>query len=119
VVIPKSSAAALQLPTSIEPSSAQSYQQSPLLECHAKDQLHKHNMVWKELFYNTNILFSIAQSISFWNAMKMTSKLKKCYLPQSYHKRFFINIENKIKFLVAKKIRMFIQTYGATLAGNG
>ena len=102
---------------SIEPFSAQSYQQNPLLECHAKDQLHKHNMAWKELFYNTNILFSITQSTSFWNAMKMTWKLKKCYLPQSYHERLFINIENKIKFQVAKKTRMFIQTHGSTLAG--
>jgi hypothetical protein len=49
----------------------------------------------------------------------MTSKMRTSYLPPSYHdirKRLLNETKHKIKAQIAK---MFIRTYGATLAGDG
>jgi hypothetical protein len=79
-------------------------------------------MAWAEFFYNENIPFSAARSTSFKRAVKMMSEMKRSYLPPSYHdirKRLLSDTKNKIKCRNAEKTKMFIRTYGATLAGDG
>jgi hypothetical protein len=117
-----SSAAAPQLPASTGPSSAQSRQQSTIPECHVKEHRRKCDMAWAEFFYSANIPFAATRSMSFKRAMKMMSEMKKLYLPPSYHdirKRLLSDTKNKIKGRITKKTKMFTQTYGAMLAGDG
>ena len=76
---------ALQLLVSTRLSSINSCQQSTILDFHAKIQQRKCDMVWVELFFNTNIPFAVAQSASFKKAMKMMLEMKKSYLPPTYH----------------------------------
>jgi hypothetical protein len=52
----------------------------------------------------------------------MTSKMKMSYLLPLYHnirKRLFIDTKNKINVQIVERTKIFIQTYVATLAGNG
>jgi hypothetical protein len=79
-------------------------------------------MAWAEFFYSANIPFAAARSASFKKAMKMTSEMRMSYLPPSYHdirKRLLNETKHKIKARIAERTRMFIRTYGATLAVNG
>jgi hypothetical protein len=76
-------------------------------------------MAWAEFFYSANIPFAVARSASFKKAMKMTSEMRKSYLPPSYHdiqKRLFNETKHKIKAQIAERTKMFIRTYGTTLA---
>jgi hypothetical protein len=53
--------------------------------------------------------------------MKMTSEMRTSYLPPSYHdirKRLLNETKHKIKAQIAKRTKMFLRTYGATLAGD-
>jgi hypothetical protein len=100
------------------PSSALSLQQSTISVLHAEEQQRKCDMAWAELFYNANILFAAAQSTSFKKVVKMTSKMRRSYLPPSYHdicKRLFNETKHKIKAQIVERTKMFIRTYGATL----
>jgi hypothetical protein len=104
------------------PSTARSLQQSTFLVFHAKEQRRKCDMAWAEFVYSANIPFAAARSASFKKAMKMMSKMRTSYLPPSYHdihKRLLNEIKHKIKAQIAERTKMFITTYGATLAGDG
>jgi hypothetical protein len=51
----------------------------------------------------------------------MTSEMRSSYLPPSYHdirKRLLNDTKHKIKAQIAERTKMFIRTYGATLAGD-
>jgi hypothetical protein len=103
----------------LAPSSARSLQQSTIPVLHAQEQRHKCDMAWAEFFYSANIPFAVARSASFKKAMKMTSEMRKSYLPPSYHdiqKRLFNETKHKIKAQIAERTKMFIRTYGTTLA---
>ena len=79
-------------------------------------------MAWAKFFYSTNIAIAVAQSASFKKAVKMMSRMKRSYLPPSYHnmhKRLLSDTKNKIYIQIAKRAMMFIQTHGVTLAGDG
>jgi hypothetical protein len=79
-------------------------------------------MAWAKFFYTANIPFAAARSVSFKKAVKMTSKMRSSYLPHSYHdirKRLLNETKHKIKAQIAERTKMFIRTYGATLAGDG
>jgi hypothetical protein len=79
-------------------------------------------MAWVEFFYSANIPFTTARSVSFKKAVKMTSKMRSSYLLPSYHdirKRLLNETKHKIKAQIAERTKMFIRTYGATLAGDG
>jgi hypothetical protein len=120
--IRNSSSSASQLQPSAGPSNARSLQQSTIPVLHAKDQRHKCDMAWAEFFYSTNIPFAAARSTSFKEAVKMTSEMRTSYLPPSYHdiyKRLLNETKHKIKAQIAERTKMFIRTYGATLAGDG
>jgi hypothetical protein len=119
--IRNSSGTASQLQPSAGPSSARSLQQSTILVLHAKDQRCKCDMAWAELFYSTNIPFAAARSASFKKAVKMTSEMRTSYFPPSYHdirKRLLNETKHKIKAQKVERTKMFIRTYGATLAGD-
>jgi hypothetical protein len=76
-------------------------------------------MAWAEFFYSENIPFATARSTSFKKAVKMTSEMRTSYLPPSYHdirKRLLNETKHKIKAQIAERTKMFIRTYGATLA---
>jgi hypothetical protein len=52
----------------------------------------------------------------------MTSEMRTSYLPPSYHnicKRLLNETKHKIKAQIAERTKMFIRTYGATLAEDG
>jgi hypothetical protein len=52
----------------------------------------------------------------------MTSEMKTSYLPPSYHdirKRLLNETKHKIKAQIVERTKMFIRTYGATLAVDG
>jgi hypothetical protein len=120
--IQNSSGTALQLQPFVGPSSARSLQQSTIPVLHAKEQRHKYDMAWAEFFYSANIPFAAAQSASFKKAMKMTSQMRTSYLPPSYHdirKRLLNKTKHKIKAQIVERTKMFIRTYGATLARDG
>jgi hypothetical protein len=120
--IRNSSGIASQLQPSVGPSSARSLQQSTIPVLHAEDQRRKCNMAWAEFFYCTNIPFTAAQSASFKKVVKMTSEMRTSYLPPSYHdirKRLLNETKHKIKAQIVERMKMFIRTYGATLAGDG
>jgi hypothetical protein len=120
--IRNSSGTASQLQPSAGLSSAQSLQQSTIPVLHAADQRHKCDMAWAEFFYSANIPFAAARSVSFKKAVKMTSEMRSSYLPPSYHdirKRLLNETKHKIKAQIAERTKMFIRTYGATLAGDG
>jgi hypothetical protein len=117
-----SSGTASQLQSSAGPSSARSLQQSTIPVLHAEDQRCKCDMAWAEFFYNANIPFTAARSTSFKKTVKMTSELRTSYLPPSYHdirKRLLNETKHKIKAQIAERMKMFIRTYGAMLAGDG
>jgi hypothetical protein len=79
-------------------------------------------MAWAEFFYSANIPFAASRSASFKKAVKMTLEMMKSYLPPSYrdiHKRLLNETKHKIKAQIAKRTKIFIRTYGATLAGDG
>jgi hypothetical protein len=117
--IRNSSGTALQLQPSTGPSSARSNQQSTIPVLHAEDQQRKCDMAWAEFFYSENIPFATARSTSFKKAVKMTSEMRTSYLPPSYHdirKRLLNETKHKIKAQIAERTKMFIRTYGATLA---
>jgi hypothetical protein len=89
---------------------------------HAEEQRSKCDMVWAEFFYNANIPFAVAQLASLKKVVKMTSKMMMSYLPPSYHdicKKLLNETKHKIKTQIAERMKMFIRTYGATLAGDG
>jgi hypothetical protein len=89
---------------------------------HAEDQRRKCDMAWAEFFYSANIPFTVARSASFKKAVKMTSEMRTSYLPLSYHdirKRLLNETKHKIKAQIAERTKMFIRTYGATLARDG
>ena len=112
----------LQLQPSAWPSSARSLQQSTILVLHAENQWRKCDMVWAEFFYNANILFAATQLASFKKAVKMTLEMRTSYLLPSYHnicKSLLNETKYKIKAQIAKKTKMFIRTYSATLVGDG
>jgi hypothetical protein len=116
--IRNSSGTASQVQPSAGLSSARLLQQSTIPVLHAEDQRRKCNMAWAELFYSANIPFAAARSVSFKKAVKMTSS----YLPPSYHdirKRLLNETKHKIKAQIAERTKMFIRTYGTTLAGDG
>jgi hypothetical protein len=120
--IRNSSGTASQLQPSAGLSSARSLQQSTIPVLHAKDQRRKCDMAWAEFFYSANIPFAAARSVSFKKAVKMTSEMRSSYLPPSYHdirKRLLNETKHKIKAQIAERTKMFIRTYGATLAGDG
>jgi hypothetical protein len=78
-------------------------------------------MAWVEFFYSSNIPFSVARSASFKRVVKMTSEMKRSYLPPSYHdiwKTLLSDTKIKIKVWIAEKTKMFIRTYGAMLTGD-
>jgi hypothetical protein len=78
-------------------------------------------MAWAEFFYSANIPFAAARSTSFKKAVKMTSKMRTSYLPPSYHdirKRLLNETKHEIKAQIVERTKMFIRTYGATLAGD-
>jgi hypothetical protein len=88
----------------------------------AEDQRRKYDMAWVEFFYSANIPFAAARSTSFKKAVNLTSKMRTSYLPPSYHdirKRLLNETKHKIKAQIAERTKMFIRTYGATLAGDG
>jgi hypothetical protein len=117
-----SSGTASQLHPSTGPSNARSLQQSTIQELHAEEQQRKCDMAWAEFFYSANIPFAAARSSSFKKAVKMTSEMKRSYLPPSYHdicKRLLNQTKHKIKAQIAERTKMFIRTYGAMLAGDG
>jgi hypothetical protein len=75
-----------------------------------------------EFFYSANIPFAATRSASFKRAVKMTSEMRMSYLPPSYHdiqKRLLNDTKNKIKAQIVERTKMFIRTYGATLASDG
>jgi hypothetical protein len=79
-------------------------------------------MAWAKFFYSANIPFATARSASFKKVMKMTLEMKRTYLPPSYHdirKRLLNETKHKIKTQIAERTKMFIRTYGTTLAGDG
>jgi hypothetical protein len=79
-------------------------------------------MAWAEFFYSANIHFTAARSTSFKKSVKMISEMRTSYLPPSYHdirKRLLNETKHKIKAQIAERTKMFIRTYGATLAGDG
>jgi hypothetical protein len=79
-------------------------------------------MAWAEFFYSANIPFAVARSASFIKAVKMTSEMRTSYLLPSYHnirKRLLNETKHKIKAQIAERMKIFIRTYGATLAGDG
>ena len=79
-------------------------------------------MAWTKFFYSANIPFSATRSASFKKAVKMTLEMKTYYLLPSYHdicKRLLNETKHKIKAQIAEKMKMFIRTYGATLAEDG
>jgi hypothetical protein len=79
-------------------------------------------MAWAEFFYSGNIPFAAARSVSFKKAVKMTSEMRSSYLPPSYYdicKRLLNETKHKIKAQIAERTKMFIRTYGVTLAGDG
>jgi hypothetical protein len=120
--IRNSSGTASQLQPSAGLSSAWSLQQSTIPVLHAEDQRHKCDMAWAEFFYSANIPFVAARSISFKKAVKMTSEMRSSYLLPSYHdirKRLLNETKHKIKAQITERTKMFIRTYGATLAGDG
>jgi hypothetical protein len=120
--IQNSSGIASQLQPSTGLSSARSLQQSTIPVLHAEDQRCKCDMAWAEFFYSTNIPFAAARLVSFKKAVKMTSEMSSSYLPPSYHdirKRLLNETKHKIKSQIAERMKMFIRTYGATLAGDG
>jgi hypothetical protein len=78
-------------------------------------------MAWVEFFYSANIPFAAARSTSFKKAVKMMSEMKTSHLPPSYHnirKRLLNETKHKIKAQIVERTKMFIRTYGATLAGG-
>jgi hypothetical protein len=118
--IRNSSSTASQLQPSMGPSSARSLQQSTISVLHAEEQRRKCDKV--EFFYSANIPFAAARSASFKKAVKMTSEMRTSYLPPSYHdirKRLLNEIKHKIKAQIVERTKMFIRTYGATLARDG
>jgi hypothetical protein len=89
---------------------------------HAEEQRRKCDMAWAEFFYSANIPFVAARSISFKKAVKMMSEMRRSYLPPSYHdiyKRLLNETKHKIKAQIVERMKMFIRTYGTTLAGDG
>ena len=78
-------------------------------------------MAWTEFFYSTNIPFATAQSASFKKAVKMMSKIRRSYLPLSYHdihKRLLNETKNKMKAQIVERTKMFIRTHNATFTGD-
>jgi hypothetical protein len=74
------------------------------------------DVAWAEFFYSANIPFTAARSTSF------KKEMKSSYLPPSYHdihKRLLNETKHKIKAQIAERTKMFIKTYGATLAKDG
>jgi hypothetical protein len=93
-----------------------------ILVLHVEEQRRKCDMAWAEFFYSVNIPFAAARSTSFKKAVKMMSEMRRSYLPPSYHdihKRFLNETKHKIKAQIAERTKMFIRTYGATLAKDG
>jgi hypothetical protein len=120
--IRNSSGTASQPQPSAGPSTARSLQQSTIPILHAEEQRRKCDMAWAEFFYSANIPFAAARSTSFKKAVKMTSEMRTSYLPPSYHdirKRLLNETKHKMKAQIAERTKMFIRTYGATLAGDG
>jgi hypothetical protein len=120
--IRNSSGTASQIQPSTGLSSTRSLQQSTIAVLHGKDQRRKCDMAWAEFFYSANIPFAAARSVSFKKVVKMTSEMRSSYLPPSYHdicKRLLNETKHKIKAQIAERMKMFIRTYGATLAGDG
>ena len=79
-------------------------------------------MAWVEFFYSANIPFVAAQLASFKKAVKMTLEMKTSYLLLSYHdicKKLFNKKKHKKKAQIVERMKMFIRTYGVTLAGDG
>jgi hypothetical protein len=79
-------------------------------------------MAWAEFFYSANIPFAATRSASFKKAVKMISEMRTSYLPTSYHdifKRLLNETKHKIKAQIVERTKMFIRTYGTTLAGDG
>ena len=79
-------------------------------------------MAWAEFFYSVNIPFAATRLASFKKAVKMTSEMRTSYFPPSYHnihKRLLNETKYKIKAQIAERTKLFIRTYGATLAGDG
>jgi hypothetical protein len=78
-------------------------------------------MAWAKFFYSANIPFAAARSVSFKKEVKMTSEMRLSYLLPSYHdirKRLLNETKHKIKAQIVERTKMFIRTYGATLAGD-
>jgi hypothetical protein len=120
--IRNSSGTASQLQPSARLSNARSLQQSTIPVLHAEDQRRKYDMAWVEFFYSTNIPFAATRSAGFKKAVKKTSEMRTSYFPPSYHdicKRLHNETKHKIKAQIAKRMKMFIRTYGATLVGDG
>jgi Protein of unknown function (DUF 659)/hAT family C-terminal dimerisation region len=120
--IPNSSGTASQVRPSVGPSTARSLQQSTIPALHAEKQRRKLDMAWAEFFYSANIPFATARSASFKKAVRMTSEMRTSYLPPSYHsirKKLLDETKLKIKAQITERSKMFIRTYGATLAGDG
>jgi hypothetical protein len=112
----------LQLQPSAGLSSVRSLQQSTILVLHAKDQRRKCDMAWAEFFYSANIPFAAARSASFKKAVKMTLEMRTSYFFPSYQdicKKLLNETKHKIKAQIAERTKMFIRTYGATLARDG
>ena len=79
-------------------------------------------MAWVEFFYSANIPFAAAQLASFKKAVMMTSEMRTSYLLPSYHdirKKLLNETKHEIKAQIAKRTKMFIKTYDATLVGDG
>jgi hypothetical protein len=120
--IRNSSGTASQLQPSTGLSSVRSLQQNTIPILYAEDQRRKCDMAWAEFFYSANIPFAAARSVSFKKTMKMISEMRSSYLPPSYHdirKRLLNGTKHKIKAQIAERTKMFIRTFGATLAGDG